>query len=363
MKPELRAALFFLAGDAVAGIAPLGAGNINDTFTVTLRSGERRILQRLNPSVFPDPQAVMHNMGIVLAHLRREAEKMSAGSDNFQVLSLYAGRSGDWYGAEDGSVWRMMSMMEDTVTRSRVSVPGQARELGRGLGLFHRLLSNLDPGKLYDTLPDIHNTGKYLHTYDTIASRIGSPAGPAAEFCSSFIGRHRHGILISAGESGGLTSGVIHGDPKVDNFLFDRKKQRVISLIDLDTIKHGLLLYDLGDALRSCCNAGGETAVPGERIFFDQALFHAWLTGYFTRAGSLLNACDLERIVDFVRLIAFELGLRFYTDYLDGDRYFKVHFPEQNAERAAVQFHLVESIDSQWDHLQALVKKAAEIRC
>lgn len=363
LKAELRAAAFFLAEDTVTSISPLGEGNINDTFTVTLRSGESRILQRLNPSVFPQPQAVMHNMRTVIDHLRQELGKISAGSETFRVLSLYPGRSGDWYEAEDGSAWRMMSMLGDSISCSSVSDPGQARELGSGLGFFHRLLSSLDPEKLYDTLPEIHNTSKYLNAYDNILSRLKQPADPTEEFCSSFIEQRRQRMLVPEDRVAELTSGIIHGDPKVDNFLFDKKTRRVTSLIDFDTIKPGLLLHDLGDALRSCCNSAGETAVTPENIFFDHVLFHAWLTGYFTQARSMLNSRDLERIVDFVRLITFELGLRFYTDYLDGSRYFKVHFPEENVQRALIQFYLVESIEKQHDHLQSLVCKAAGSCC
>ncbi|MDW7771466.1 MAG: aminoglycoside phosphotransferase family protein [Desulfobulbaceae bacterium] len=359
MKPELQAALFFLPEEDIAAINILGAGNINDTFTVNLHSGERRILQRLNPSVFHEPRAVMHNMRTVLDHLDKELEKDSGGRENFRLPSLFRGKSGEWFEAEDGSIWRLMSMVEDSTTCSRISDPGQARELGRGLGLFHRLLRNLDPEQLFDTLPDIHNTSNYLDAFDRIFYRRGKPAGAAAEYCSAFIEQHRHRVLIPADRRAGLTRGVIHGDPKVDNFLFAAGSHKVISLIDLDTVKPGLLLHDLGDALRSCCNVGGETAVQPEHIFFAPELFHAWLTGYFSHAGFLLADSDLEHIVAFVRLITFELGLRFHTDYVGGNRYFKVRFPEENLQRALVQFYLAESIEKQWDHLQSLVRKAA----
>jgi Ser/Thr protein kinase RdoA (MazF antagonist) len=360
LNQELQAALFFLPENALAGIVPLDAGNINDTYTIILRSGERRILQRLNQEVFSDPRAVMHNMRTVLDHLHNEMEKKPAGTEHFQVLSLFRGKSGDWFQSDDGSAWRMISLVGESTTCSSIDFR-QSRELGRGLGFFHRLLHSLDPAKLVDTLPDIHNTRKYLHLYNKILSRNGRADTPEEKYCGEFIDRNRQQFLLPESIEKKLTHGVIHGDPKVDNFLFDTEKQRVISLIDLDTVKPGLLLEDIGDALRSSCNAAGETPVQAERVIFDADLFQAWIKGYFSQVDHILTASDHGHIVHFTRLIAFELGLRFYSDYLDGNRYFKVGFPEQNLQRAITQFHLVRSIEKQWNLLQSLVRKEVGI--
>lgn len=355
MRPEYQAALFFLAEENIAQIVPLGEGNINDTFTVTSHSGEQRVLQRLNPSVFPDPLAVMRNMRLVLDHLHRENEKETSEERNFSILSLLPGKTGDWFEAGNGSIWRLMNMIGESATCSTVLHPRQAKELGRGLGFFHRLLSNLDPELLFDTLPDIHNTLKYLHNFDNACSRHELSVTSETAFCTDFIQQRRSLASKLADTSHALHYGVIHGDPKVDNFLFDHTGNKVVSLIDLDTVKPGLLLHDLGDGLRSCCNTRGETTVHFDKILFDPDLFHSWLAGYFAETGSLLGKVDRQHIVDFVRLITFELGLRFYSDYLDGNKYFKVRFPEQNLQRAMVQFYLVQSIEKQWDHLQSLV--------
>ena len=153
--------------------------------------------------------------------------------------------------------------------------------------------------------------------------------------------------------------GVIHGDPKVANFLFDEAGERIISLFDLDTVKPGLLLHDLGDALRSCCNLAGETPADPEDARFDPGLFAAWLQGYSAEARDLLSASDLEFLVNAVALISFELGLRFYADYLEGDRYFKVASADQNLQRALTQFQLVRSIETQHDELSTLIARFA----
>ena len=170
MNPELQAVHFFVPEHHISNIVPFGEGNINDTFAVTLQSGEQRILQRLNPDVFPDPELVMRNIRLVLDHLAKQLQEGGSGRDNFTPLSLYRGKTGDCYRADDGSIWRLMNMVKDCRTCQSVSTVNQARELGKGLGFFHRMLSTLDSGKLADTLPGFHDTPEYLRKYDAVRS-------------------------------------------------------------------------------------------------------------------------------------------------------------------------------------------------
>lgn len=359
MKPELRAALFFVPERDVADITPFGAGNVNDTFLLTLASGEERILQRLNPSVFSDPAPVMRNLRRVTEHLYQAARHREADAHSFQPVVLYGGRAGDAYLAEDGAAWRLLSRIRGGHARQAITTENQARELGRGLGIFHRLLSTLDPANLADPLPGFHVTPRYLAHYDAVCARPARETRPANAFCRLFIEQRREGASLLENVRERLGTWVIHGDPKVANFLFDEEGERVISLIDLDTVKPGLLLHDLGDALRSCCNPAGEAPAEPERARFDQGLFGAWLQGYCAEARTLLGDLDLELLVAAVSLIAFELGLRFYTDYLEGNRYFKVTDNGQNLQRALTQFQLVRSIEGQRDGLTAIATRMA----
>lgn len=360
MKPELRAALFFMPVQDIADIVPFGAGNVNDTFLLTLASGEERILQRVNPAVFPDPGLVMRNLRRVTDHLRQtSARHQMEVTHPFQPVILHGGRSGDAYLAEDGAAWRLLSMIRGGHARQTVTTENQARELGRSLGLFHRFLSSLDPATLADPLPGFHVTPRYLAHYDAVCVRPEEEKRPANAFCRLFIAQRRRDVNLLENIREHLGTGIIHGDPKVANFLFDEKGERVISLIDLDTVKPGLLLHDLGDALRSCCNPAGEAPAEPEHAQFDQGLFSAWLQGYCSEARSLLRDDDLDRLVASVALIAFELGLRFYTDYLEGDRYFKVTSAGQNLQRALTQFQLVRSIEGQQDALTTIVSQVA----
>lgn len=359
MNHAFQAAHFFLCPGDIADIASLGDGNINDTYLVNLHTGERRILQRLNPAIFSKPTAVIRNMRIVLDHFHNELREEPVPATPFTMPTMFRGKTGDWYKAEDGSLWRMMSMIEGSISLSRVHSGNQAEQLGKGLGLFHRLAASLAVEHIEDTLPGFHNTEKYLQNYDRITARRKRPASAGADFCAEFIEQNRKIVPPLTATRTMLTRGVVHGDPKVDNFLFDTAREKVISLVDLDTIRPGPLLLDLGDALRSCCNSGGENAEYPADVTFDPELFAAWIHGYFSRTDTLLAKVDLQYLVDFVRLITFELGLRFYSDYLDGNNYFKIDFAEHNLLRARVQFYLVKSISKQWDRLQNLVRKAS----
>lgn len=350
----MQAALFFVPETGIFNLQPFGSGNVNETYLVTLVSGEQRVLQRLNPDVFPDPMLVIHNMRLVTDHLRE-----TASGTPYRPVTLFSGISGDAYLDDAGGAWRMMSMVPGGHTCQSITTPGQAYELGCGLGRFHSFLRTMDPAVLADTLPGFHDTPRYLAHYDQVLAASGKSGRQENKFCYRFIDQRRAGVGHLEQDRHLVSHGIIHGDPKVANFLFDETLQQVISLIDLDTVKPGILLHDLGDALRSCCNSSGELPSAPDRVSFDSILFAAWLKGYFAAAGKMLTEEDRVRIVDAAALIGFELGLRFYTDYLEGDRYFRVRFAQQNLQRALTQFYLVRAIESQAEQLRDIVHDLA----
>lgn len=358
MNHEQRAAIFFVAEEEIAAIAPFGAGNVNDTFLLTLTSGEERVLQRVNPAVFPDPGLVMRNLRRVSEHLGRTCRNGQTTRIAFQPLRLFSGRNGDAFVAEDGGLWRLLNRVSGQ-SRPAVRTSGEARELGRGLGRFHRLTTDLDPETLADPLPGFHVTPRYLAHYDQVCGRPAGSNRPPDLLCREFIEGRRELAGLLATDRNDLRRTIIHGDPKVANFLFDEQSGQVVSLIDLDTVQPGLLLVDLGDALRSCCNPAGEMPGPAAEPRLDPDLFAAWLEGYLGEAGPLPGPADLALLVEAVALITFELGLRFYTDHLEGDRYFQGAAPGENLARAHAQFRLVRSIEEQRESLAAIVARLA----
>lgn len=338
---------------------PLGKGLVNDTWLAAAKSGTKYVLQRLNPAVFSAPALVQENLCKVTDHLQAQLDP-DTEFKSFLVIRNPKGKSG--YIDDNGAWWRILSYIDDTRSLHTISSVDQAKGIGAALGLFHRLVSTLPPSSFADTLPGFHNTPLYLAKYDTL---LPAAKKPEAEDCRKFINDHRSTVhlLEHARKNGRVRQQVIHGDPKVANFLFAKDKKQVVSLIDLDTVKPGLLLHDLGDCLRSCCNPLGEEFRQPDNLIVDAQLFMAMLEGYMSNAAELLTPEDRRLLVDSVHLISLELGLRFYSDYLAGNCYFKTSYPEQNLFRARGQFALVRSIENQYSELvskvQQLEKKGA----
>lgn len=346
--PTALALAFFLPSAAVCRLMPLGGGHINDTWRVDLTDGRKMVLQRLHPSVFPDPGAVMGNMRRVTGHLGRHADA-GDGIVFFRLLASPEGR--DHFLDPAGHCWRLLTYIERTRTLDRLERPEQAAGIGRLLGRFHRLAAGIDPADLADPLPDFHVTPRYLEQFDAACGR-GSACNEDEDTCYRIIAALRHTAPVLEEARAGLSLQVIHGDPKTANFLFGAEDDRAVSLIDLDTVKPGLLLHDLGDCLRSCCNRWGEDHEEPAATVFDPDFFEALLTGYCQTAAHLLAPADRALLVEAVKLISFELGLRFFTDHLNGDRYFKVERAGQNLHRALIQLHLNRSISEQQEDLE-----------
>ncbi len=343
---------FFLPGEAIDTIAPLSSGNVNDTWLVVLASGEKLVLQRLRSAVFTEPDIIINNLRLVTEHLTRH---QSLHKDSTEFFSLVTNPNNlAAYIDENTDHWRLLTYVANSRTLSALSSPKQATETGRMLGLFHLMIADIDPASLADPLPGFHVTPHYLQQYDSISTPLLKP-NDLESFCLFSIENHRSCAPLLEEMKDKLRHQIIHGDPKVANFLFARNSEQVISLIDLDTVKPGLLLHDLGDCLRSCCNRLGEEADPPAETHFDRELFQAVLHGYTSVAAHLPGSLDQAYLVEAVKVISFELGLRFFTDYLTGNHYFKVRQPEQNLVRAAIQFYLHDSILRQQEELETIV--------
>jgi hypothetical protein len=350
---------FFFPQDDIVAIEPLGGGLVNDTWRLSLQAGKRYILQRLNPSVFADPMAVQGNLLRITKHIHARLPALChlphQKSREFILFHPVSNQAGEIsYQDSKGAVWRILTYLEQTRSLRSISTPAQAEEIGAALGLFHQLLADLPLDALTDPLPGFHNTPCYLEQYD---QTLAGPHNSEAEDCRSFIEQRRKDafFLENARQQGKLGQQIIHADPKVANFLFSPDKQRVVSLIDLDTVRSGLLLHDIGDCLRSCCNPLGEEVKNPEDILFRRDYFAATVRGYLATAADLLTPEDQHLLVDSAWLISFELGLRFYSDYLTNNCYFKVDHPEQNLFRARIQFTLASSIEQQYEQLCRMI--------
>ena len=350
----------FSAQKQVADIQPFGSGNINDTFLVSLQEPAAKsfILQRINTKVFRKPKLVMQNMRIYANHVRDRIQDspLDRRWDIPQVLQTDQGQ--DYWQTESGEFWRSLSFIADSQSFDAMENIGQAREVGYALGMFHHLTSDLAPERLADTLEGFHITPRYFRQYEEVLASSNFKRSPEVDYCLQFV-CDRKGlayILEDAKAAGKLPLRVMHGDPKVNNILFDRQTKLAVSVIDLDTVKSGLVHYDIGDCLRSGCNPAGEETEQWEDVQFDTELCQGILRGYLSTARSFLTEDDYAYIYDTVRVITFELGLRFFTDYLAGNVYFHVKYPEHNLLRSLVQFRLLESIESQESFINKIIK-------
>jgi Ser/Thr protein kinase RdoA (MazF antagonist) len=231
--------------------------------------------------------------------------------------------------------------------------------MGRGLGRFHALVHDLPCDQLHDTLEGFHVSPRYLEHYQQVkAQSVVSPC-PESEALQLFVEQRLDlvPVLEQARQAGRLQLRPIHGDPKVNNVMLCQISGRAVALVDLDTVKPGLLHYDIGDCLRSACNPAGEEGTDLEAVHFSLELAEALLRGYLAEAGSCLSAADRDHLYDAIRLLPFELGLRFFTDHLAGNVYFKASHSRQNLDRARVQFRLTESIEAQEPALRALLAR------
>lgn len=336
-------------------VTPLGSGNINHTFQVCCgeTGRDRFILQRINQQVFPNPPAIMQNLQVLCRHRQQKQQQFA----HWQIPQVLCTRSGlPYYRDLQGICWRALQFI-DGQTVEVIATAQQAEEMGRGLATFHLLLSDLDAEMLVDTLPGFHITPNYLHQYDQIALHNGVSESPLVPYVHQAIRDRRllAGILETAKQRGELPLRVIHGDPKVNNMMLDPGTGRAIALIDLDTLKPGLIHYDIGDCLRSACNPLGEETTDWDRVYFDLEKCKSFLIGYLEVARSFFTPADYLYIYDAIRVITFELGLRFFSDFLAGNRYFKVQDAEHNLRRAVVQFRLLENIEAQKTAIQALI--------
>jgi hypothetical protein len=347
----------------IAGLREYGNGNVHGTFLVTLEAEHEKhfILQRMNTQVFCRPELVMLNMRTCTEHMREklEHEGPGAGRRRWETPKVIFTRDGrDHWIDSDGAFWRAISFIEDSQSFDTIQDIGHALEVGAALGIFHSLISDLPAAKLADTLKGFHVTPLYLRHYDEVSAKRGASKTVEVDYALRFISERREwaAILEEAGEQGRLKLRSIHGDPKVNNVMIDTATGQAVAMVDLDTVKPGLIHYDIGDCLRSCCNPLGEETSRWEAVRFEPDLCRAVLEGYLSIARAFLTENDYAYVYDAIRLIAFELGLRFFTDYLEGNVYFKVKNSEHNLARALVQFKLTESIELQKAAIDAVIR-------
>jgi aminoglycoside phosphotransferase (APT) family kinase protein len=356
LKHDVRtvARQFDLRGEFVKA-APYGSGHINDTYCAVFDQGGARVryvVQRINHHIFKNPAALMENIRRVTAHL---GEKSAGQNDpSRRVLTLIPARDGlPYYRDEQGNHWRVYIFIEKARTFDAVESAAQAFQAAKAFGQFQKLLADLPAPRLHDTIPDFHHTPKrFASLENAIEADVANRAQLArSEIAFALNHKAATSILLDAQ----LPERVTHNDTKFNNVMLDDATGEGICVIDLDTVMPGLALYDFGDMVRTTTSPAKEDERDLSKVTMQFPMFEALAQGYVAAADFLTPA--EKRLLAFSgKLITLEIGLRFLTDFLAGDTYFKVHREGHNLDRCRTQFKLVESIEKQEAAMHKLVE-------
>lgn len=342
----------------VGNIRPYGNGHINETYLVTTAGGDRLVLQKINTHVFKDPQGLMQNMEAVCRHMEKSLRE---AGDTVQkpvtLLSTKDGTGTTCYIDGDGNAFKLMECIEG-VSIEETPTPALLRRAAAAFGQFQRYLAGFPAETLHETIPFFHDTRRRFANLRAAieADRAGRVGEVAAEIAQAEHFEKYIGAIVDGLADGSVPTRVTHNDTKINNLLFNEAGQ-CVAVIDLDTVMPGSMLYDFGDALRSGGSSAAEDETDLSRVYFREDLFEAFAAGFLGSVGGSITARERELLPLSVLLMTYECGIRFLTDYLDGDVYFRIHHPGHNLERARNQFALCFDIEKKLPALAAIVAK------
>lgn len=362
---RLAAALgAFAIGGALGDVRPHGNGHIHDTFVATFAPakgsgpGSAFLLQRVNTRVFPEPERMMENIAGVTAHLRGALARRGENADGRRVLHPVATRAGGLLHRDaEGDCWRVYDFIAGSYALERPQSAAQAFAAARLFARFQRLLDDYAGPRLFETIPRFHDAPRRFATFLAALDRDahGRAAAARGAIDEALAGENLAGGLLRLHAAGVLPERITHNDTKLNNVLFDEATGAGLCVTDLDTVMPGLALYDFGDLVRTATSSAAEDEPDAARVEVRVDMFRAVAAGWMAGAGTSLLAAERERLVLAGRLLSFECGLRFLTDFLDGDRYFKIHRGGQNLDRCRAQFALAASLARHEEALQAWV--------
>lgn len=336
-------------------------GHINTTYVVIFNEkGETRkyLVQGINTHVFKKPDKLMDNIVGVTTFLREKIAE-NGGNPDRETLSFIPAKDGKYFYYLDGKCWRIYHYIDDSYTINIIKNPGVFENAGRSFGRFQKNLSGYPMESLYETIKDFHNTPKRL---DNLKASIEADAkGRAAEVKDEIefaLAREKDTkTVLKLYRDGLIPLRVTHNDTKLNNILFDRNTNESICVIDLDTIMPGFSLYDFGDAIRFGGNTSAEDEKDLDKVQLSLPLFESFTRGFLSTCATALTKAEVQHLAFSAKLMTFECGIRFLTDYLDGDVYFKTAYADHNLVRARNQFKLVAEIENHLDEMNEIVDR------
>ncbi|MBR5496324.1 MAG: aminoglycoside phosphotransferase family protein [Oscillospiraceae bacterium] len=353
---------FDFNGDLIAN-EPYGGGHINSTFLLTFKSKSgnirRYILQKINTSVFPDPDSLMNNICKVTDFLRKKI-KLAGGDVKRETLKFIPCNTGKYYFIDDnGDCWRAYCFVEDTSTYQAVENPIHFYNAGKSFGQFQNKLSDFPAKELVETIKDFHDTGV---RYDNFIKAVEKdPLGRAKDVQKEIdfvLERKKEATkIVDLLKLGDIPYRVTHNDTKFNNILIDNETGEGICVIDLDTVMPGCALYDYGDAIRFGASSAAEDETDLDKVYMNMELFEQFTKGFLEATKDVLTPAELENMAFSAKLMTLECGSRFLADHILGDVYFKIHHEGHNLERARTQLKLVADMEFKMDKMNEIVKK------
>lgn len=348
----------------ILSVIPFGSGHINDTFKVTTES-KNYLLQRVNHSIFKNVEGLTDNIVKVTQHLRRKvkSKKLKAESEESQVevLTPIETFDGDYFLKNGDNYWRMFHFMENSKSYDLVNNIDLAFEGGKAYGYFLRMLDDFPAKELVETIPQFHDIYFRIDNFNKSveldkAGRVGDTK-KEIEFVNTRVDEMKS--IHQVGEEKKIPLRVTHNDTKINNVLFNAA-DKGFCVIDLDTVMPGYVHFDFGDAIRTFTNTANEDEKDLDKVSMKMEYFKAFASGFLSEMKSVLNKTEIETLAFSAKLMTFIIGLRFLTDYLNGDVYYKTKYPEHNIVRAKAQFRLLESMEEQFTQMVKVVQELSK---
>lgn len=340
---------------------PYGSGHIHDTFRIETLEADKDdyILQRLNNKIFKNIPELQHNIERVTVHLRNKLREIPGSNIKRECLKLIPSHEGKtWIVDKDGNYWRMYIFISNHHSYNFVDSPDKAFEGGKAIGRFQAMLSDMPAPPLFETIPWFHNIEKRLKTFNEKVSEdpVGRVGSVRAEIDMVLERAEEMKIILKLGDEGKIPLRITHNDTKFNNILLD-ENDKALCVIDLDTVMPGYVHYDFGDAIRTAANTASEDENELSKVKMDITLFKAYAEGYLSETVKTLNDVEKEYLAFAPRLITYTIALRFLTDFIDGDNYFKIHHKLHNLQRARAQLQLVLSMEEQYEEMKSIIRK------
>ena len=352
----------------LAAICPICYGHINDTVRVDLQNGsdtDSYIFQRINTHVFTDPDALMENVLRVTAYLA-DAVRKAGGDPARETLTVFRTLDGKpYYTAPDGACIRVYNFVRDTYTLQAIEQADDFRKAGEAFGSFQKMLADYPSHTLHETIAHFHDTVSRFADLQTAIRNdpVGRKDGVQAEIAFCLQREADTHVLVDLLAAGKLPLRVTHNDTKLNNVLFDNRTHKGVCIVDLDTVMPGLSLYDFGDSIRFGANTAAEDEKDLSKVSLNLEFYQAYTDGYLCAAGDCLTTDEIRYLPFSAKLMTLECGIRFLTDYLNGDVYFHTGYPTHNLDRCRTQFALVADMEKKMEQMQRITAASAGQFC